>query len=101
MYVPSALDGLQEKTDLQCSTDQLGRKSLSEVSNFPMQPKNPFGTTQPGSQASEKLQAWIAGRRNLMRVMRMRFWYWLIMKYGPDQGRDLKVSRWSIFLWRI
>jgi alpha-galactosidase len=70
--------------------DSLGQKLLfdSEVlsiaaftANFPMQPKNPFGTAQPGSQASEQLQAWIAGpdTNNQNAVV-------VLANYGPDQG---------------
>jgi alpha-galactosidase len=47
-----------------------------------MQPKNTFDTTQPGSQASEQLQAWIAGpdsdNENAVVVL---------PNYGPDQGQ--------------
>ena len=51
------------------------------TANFPMQPKNPFGTAQPGSQASEQLQAWIAGpdANNENAVV-------VLANYGPDQG---------------
>lgn len=52
------------------------------TANYPMQPKNPFGTTQPGSQAAEQLQAWIAGpdstNQNAIVVL---------ANYGPDQGQ--------------
>ncbi|RFU33041.1 hypothetical protein B7463_g3274, partial [Scytalidium lignicola] len=52
------------------------------TANYPMQPKNPFGTTQPGSQASEQLQAWIAGpdSNNENAVV-------VLSNYGPDQGQ--------------
>lgn len=51
------------------------------TSQYPMQPKNPFGSTQPGSQASEQLQAWIAGpdRDKKSAVV-------VLANYGPDQG---------------
>jgi alpha-galactosidase len=52
------------------------------TSNYAMQPKNPFDTTLPGSQASEQLQAWIAGpdsdNENAVVVL---------ANYGPDQGQ--------------
>jgi alpha-galactosidase len=52
------------------------------TTNYPMQPKNPFNTTQPGSQASEQLQAWIAGpdSQNQNAVV-------VLTNYGPDQGQ--------------
>ncbi|KAH8817368.1 glycoside hydrolase family 27 protein [Xylogone sp. PMI_703] len=52
------------------------------TANFPMQPKNPFGTTQPGSQASSQLQAWIAGPddNNENAVV-------VLANYGPDLGQ--------------
>lgn len=51
------------------------------TANYPMQPKNPYGTTQPGSQASEQLQAWIAGpdSNNENAIV-------VLANYGPDQG---------------
>jgi alpha-galactosidase len=52
------------------------------TANYPMQPKNPYGTTQPGSQAAEQLQAWIAGpdTNNQNAVV-------VLANYGPDQGQ--------------
>ncbi|KAH8122405.1 hypothetical protein ACSS6W_005965 [Trichoderma asperelloides] len=57
--------------------------SVAEFTNqYPMQPKNPFGTANPGSQASEQLQAWIAGpntgNKNAVVVL---------ANYGPDLGQ--------------
>ncbi|KAM0478871.1 hypothetical protein ACHAPX_004848 [Trichoderma viride] len=58
-------------------------KSVADFTNqYPMQPKNPFGTASPGSQASEQLQAWIAGpdtaNKNAVVVL---------ANYGPDLGQ--------------
>ncbi|OPB40654.1 GH27 protein [Trichoderma guizhouense] len=71
--------------------DTIGRELLYDpeflsvadfTAQFPMQPKNPFGTSNPGSQASEQLQAWIAGpnagNKNAVVVL---------ANYGPDLGQ--------------
>lgn len=52
------------------------------TAQYPMQPKNPFGTANPGSQASEQLQAWIAGpdTNNQNAVV-------VLSNYGPDLGQ--------------
>lgn len=52
------------------------------TANYPMQPKNPYGTSLPGSQASEQLQTWIAGPNsgNQNAVV-------VLANYGPDQGQ--------------
>ncbi|KAL1964963.1 hypothetical protein VTN77DRAFT_6163 [Rasamsonia byssochlamydoides] len=52
------------------------------TANYPMQPKNPFNTADPGSQASSQLQAWIAGpdTNNQNAVV-------VLANYGPDQGQ--------------
>jgi alpha-galactosidase len=71
--------------------DSLGQELLYDsellsvaqfTAQYPMQPKNPFGSTQPGSQASEQLQAWIAGpdTSNQHAVV-------VLANYGPDQGQ--------------
>jgi alpha-galactosidase len=48
---------------------------------FPMQPKNPFNTASPGSQASSQLQAWIAGPDNENENAVV-----VLANYGPDLG---------------
>lgn len=70
--------------------DSLGQELLYDsealsvaefTAQYPMQPKNPFGSALPGSQASEQLQAWIAGpdENNENAVV-------VLANYGPDQG---------------
>jgi alpha-galactosidase len=51
------------------------------TAQYPMQPINPEGTTQPGAQASSQLQAWIAGpnTNNKNAVV-------VLANYGPDEG---------------
>ncbi len=79
--------------------DALGRKLLYDpeilsiaafTANFPMQPKNPFGTASPGSQASEQVQAWIAGpdASNENAVV-------VLANYGPDQGNGGFGTAWQ------
>ncbi|KAL7809592.1 glycoside hydrolase family 27 protein [Trichoderma gracile] len=71
--------------------DTLGRELLYDpellsvaefTAQYPMQPKNPFGTTSPGSQASEQLQAWVAGPNtdNKNAVV-------ILANYGPNLGQ--------------
>ncbi|KUJ08321.1 glycoside hydrolase family 27 protein [Mollisia scopiformis] len=52
------------------------------TANFPMQPKNPIGSSIPGSQASVQLQAWIAGPNNDNQNAVV-----VLANYGPDQGQ--------------
>jgi alpha-galactosidase len=70
--------------------DSLGKELLYDpevlaianfTANYPMQPKNPLGANQPGSQTSEQIQAWIAGpdTNNQNAVV-------VLANYGPDQG---------------
>jgi len=73
------------------SLDTLGQELLYDsealavadfTAVFPMQPKNPFNTADPGSQASSQLQAWIAGPDNANENAVV-----VLANYGPDLGQ--------------
>lgn len=70
--------------------DSLGQKLLYDsellaaadfTAQYPMQPKNPQGTANPGSQAAEQLQSWIAGPDPSNNEA-----YVVLANYGPDLG---------------
>jgi hypothetical protein len=70
-----------------------------------MQPKNPHNAAQPGSQASEQLQEWIAGpdsaNENAVVVLAKMVLIRVRMRSEPVcKGRSWWKSRWGCWRFR-